>query len=89
MSNIEINDYIRERSSEALVMGNRTLNQIELIKEYRTRLIADVVTGKLDVRDAAEELEVDDEVKGRGLSWVPRSDLAGASQSEDLPHSPC
>ena len=35
--------------------------QIELIKEYRTRLIADVVTGKLDVRDAAR-LGVDDEV---------------------------
>ena len=30
--------------------------QIELIKEYRTRLIADVVTGKLDVRDAAANL---------------------------------
>ena len=30
--------------------------QIELIEEYRTRLIADVVTGKLDVRKAAEEL---------------------------------
>ena len=26
--------------------------QIELLNEYRTRLIADVVTGKLDVRDA-------------------------------------
>ena len=30
--------------------------QIELLREYRTRLIADVVTGKLDVRDAAAEL---------------------------------
>ena len=29
---------------------------IGLIEEYRTRLIADVVTGKLDVRAAAEEL---------------------------------
>ncbi|MEA3374920.1 MAG: hypothetical protein U9R72_01780 [Chloroflexota bacterium] len=25
--------------------------QIDLIREYRTRLIADVVTGKLDIRD--------------------------------------
>ena len=31
----------------------RTRQQIELIEEYRTRLIADVVTGKLDVRAAA------------------------------------
>ena len=34
--------------------------EIDLLREYRTRLIADVVTGKLDVRDAAAELlEVD------------------------------
>ena len=34
--------------------------EIELLREYRTRLIADVVTGKLDVREAAAALpEVD------------------------------
>lgn len=33
-----------------------TLKEISLIKEYRTRLIADVVTGKLDVRAAAARL---------------------------------
>ena len=34
--------------------------EIELLSEYRTRLIADVVTGKLDVREAAAALpEVD------------------------------
>ena len=30
--------------------------EIELLREYRTRLIADVVTGKLDVRQAAAQL---------------------------------
>jgi type I restriction enzyme S subunit len=30
--------------------------EIDLLREYRTRLIADVVTGKLDVRDAAARL---------------------------------
>ena len=30
--------------------------EIDLLHEYRTRLIADVVTGKLDVREAAAEL---------------------------------
>ena len=36
--------------------------EIELLREYRTRLIADVVTGKLDVREAAAQLpdEVDE-----------------------------
>ena len=31
----------------------RVYRQIELMQEYRTRLISDVVTGKLDVREAA------------------------------------
>ena len=35
---------------------NRTRRQIELLGEYRTRLIADVVTGKLDVRETAANL---------------------------------
>ena len=30
--------------------------EVELLREYRTRLIADVVTGKLDVREAAARL---------------------------------
>ena len=40
----------------------RARRQIELVQEYRTRLIADVVTGKLDVREAAAQLpaETDD-----------------------------
>ena len=36
------------------------LQEIALLKEYRTRLISDVVTGKLDVRDEAAKLpEID------------------------------
>lgn len=34
----------------------RARHQVELIQEYRTRLIADVVTGKLDTRDMAAHL---------------------------------
>ena len=37
--------------------------QISLLQEYRTRLIADVVTGKLDVREAAAELPEEDEFR--------------------------
>ena len=41
----------------------RARRQIDLLQEYRTRLIADVVTGKLDVREAAAQLpdEADDQ----------------------------
>lgn len=39
--------------SEAIDRANR---EISFLREYRTRLIADLVTGKLDVREAAEKL---------------------------------
>ena len=40
--------------------AERAQSQISLLREYRTRLIADVVTGKFDVREAAAALpEVD------------------------------
>ena len=41
-----------------------TLRQIALFKEYRARLIADVVTGKLDVRDSAAALPKVDPLAG-------------------------
>jgi len=47
------------------------LNEIELIREYRTRLVSDVVTGKLDVRgvsvSAIDEDEIETLVKGDEL----------------------
>ncbi len=43
--------------NSAIVKTNR---EIDHLREYRTRLIADVVTGKLDVRDAAAELPEED-----------------------------
>ena len=49
-------------TSRLTVAIDRARRQIDLLHEYRTRLIADVVTGKLDVREAAEQLpnETDD-----------------------------
>jgi type I restriction enzyme S subunit len=35
---------------------SRTAREIELLREYRTRLVSDVVTGKLDVRIVARDL---------------------------------
>ena len=45
----------REQSKIAVAIGN-CLREQALLHEYRTRLIADVVTGKLDVREAAARL---------------------------------
>ena len=44
----------RNRDMQNAVVA--TIRQIHLLKEYRTRLIADVVTGNLDVREAAASL---------------------------------
>ena len=48
--------YLGESTTRIETTISRTRRQIVLMEEYRTRLIADVVTGKLDVRKAAEEL---------------------------------
>ena len=42
-----------EKLQKAISSANRN---VHLLREYRTRLIADVVTGKLDVREAAAQL---------------------------------
>ena len=43
-------------TNEITTTMQRIEREIELLREYRTRLIADVVTGKLDVREAAASL---------------------------------
>jgi hypothetical protein len=50
-------------TSSARVAIASTEREIALLREFRTRLIADLVTGKLDVREAAARLpdEKDDE----------------------------
>ncbi|MBC8137158.1 MAG: restriction endonuclease subunit S [Fibrella sp.] len=48
----DIVDFLSSNLNGANLAISRTREEIELIREYRTRLIADVVTGKLDVRDA-------------------------------------
>jgi len=51
---------------------SRLEREIDLLREYRTRLVADVVTGKLDVREAAAKLPVEEpggpvELESEGL----------------------
>ena len=51
--------YLDKTTSGTDAAIARARHQIELVEEYRTRLIADVVTGKLDVREAVAQLEPD------------------------------
>ena len=51
-----IADYLNRKQTALNAARCRIREQIERMNEYRTRLIADVVTGKLDVREAAAAL---------------------------------
>ena len=72
--------HLNSATAEIHLAVSRTQTEINLIREYRTRLIADVVTGKIDVRGSAfpvseaaaewetieEEIEPDDEADADG-----------------------
>ena len=44
--------FLHKEMASIETVVQKTLREIDLIREYRTRLISDVVTGKSDVRDA-------------------------------------
>ena len=52
----EILDFVKEATKPMSDAIARTEREIALMQEYRTRLTADLVTGKLDVREAAAHL---------------------------------
>ena len=56
----EVIDKVTEETVALRHAIARARRWIGLVQEYRTRLIADVVTGKLDVREAAAHLPNDD-----------------------------
>lgn len=51
---------MHDRTGSLTAAISRAISEVTLIREYRTRLIADVVTGKFDVREAAIGLPVGD-----------------------------
>jgi type I restriction enzyme S subunit len=62
-------DGLQNETRDIVATIQRVEREISLLREYRTRLIADVVTGKLDVREAAAHLpesapEIADELDG-------------------------
>ena len=61
----------------------RARRQIELLREYRTRLIADVVTGKLDVRAAAAQLPEQPDDQEPVDEGDPTEDMDGDLEEAD------
>ena len=71
--------------SEAIARARR---QIELVEEYRTRLIADVVTGKLDVREAAARLPDEPDDADGTQRPMARRRMSPASLLVPMPYEP-
>lgn len=81
----EIVAHVREQSLHLDSVTARTEQEIALLREYRTRLVADVVTGKVDVRAAAANLpEIEDtaEMPG-GISDDADLDPAEAEEADE------
>jgi type I restriction enzyme S subunit len=68
--------YLQQAVSGGVHTHGRVEREVALVREYRTRLIADVVTGKLDVREAGARLP--DEADEPG----PLDDTAAADTDE-------
>lgn len=75
-----IGEAIDERTRGIRTGMSQRLREIELLQEYRTRLTADVVTGKVDVRDVAAKLP-DEPVE---LDTAATDDLADDTLEEEL-----
>jgi len=60
---------------------HRTEREIGMLREYRTRLVADVVTGKLDVGDAAGRIPVEAEELS---APIPAEDLTDEAELEPV-----
>jgi type I restriction enzyme S subunit len=86
---VRIADAIEANTYAVNHAMDRTKQEIDLIHEYRTRLIADVVTGKLDVRETAarlplevEETETEQEVEQEAYEEeeIENADLIAAAE---------
>jgi type I restriction enzyme S subunit len=74
----QIVELVRSQASGVERAIARLEREIELLREYRTRLVADVVTGKLDVRPAVRQLPAEAEPEAA----LPAEDLPEESEVE-------
>ena len=84
----EVVAFVRESTRVLETAIDKAKREIDLIREYRTRLIADVVTGKLDVRHFApahgdEITEAEDLVKDINDEIPENDELELAEEAAD------
>jgi type I restriction enzyme S subunit len=86
----QICKYLDRATVEFNTLINKTEGQIALLQEFRTRLITDVITGKVDVREAArripDETEADDFAfeNGEFFNGHHEFDLPGLTDRKEL-----
>lgn len=76
-------DYISEESKTIDAAIRRARSEIDLIGEYRTRLVSDVVTGKLDVR-GVELPEVEEIEDAPGIEETLLSEFADFAEESHI-----
>jgi type I restriction enzyme S subunit len=74
--------YLENSTSGLQTTISRLTHEITLLREYRTRLVADVVTGKLDVREAAAKLP--DETVPEPVEDIDEPDDETVSSDEEI-----
>lgn len=78
----KIVSWIRSQTREIDLAVDRLTKEIGFLREYRTRLIADVVTGKLDVRETASHLSDKMPPEGNELSDIEATDDTEIAEDE-------
>ena len=78
-------DHVDRLTAEIGTARENIVRQIQSLRDYRTRLIANVVTGKLDVREAASRLRDDDPSEHDGM--VDGNDVSRAVPDLDEPET--
>ena len=80
---LAILESVHNEASKLVTAISRLEREIEFLREYRTRLVADVVTSKLDVRVAAVRLPDGAEGENAGEAG-DMSELDGLSDESEF-----
>lgn len=75
-------DHIEKERAPLVEAIARLETEVDLLREYRTRLVSDVVTGKLDVREAA--LNLPDEASAEATEDVDTDLDQGEFEEEEV-----
>jgi len=74
-------EYLDALTAKIDAAISATRREIELLREYRERLIADVVTGKVDVREVAAQLP--EEPPEEESEWMDTEEMVEAETADD------